>query len=49
VEAAGASLAYVYELTPEAEELFPKAYEPVLCQLLDVLSWRSSKSVMEGS
>ena len=30
--------AFVYELTPEAEELFPKAYEPVLSQLLDVLA-----------
>lgn len=30
--------AYVYELTPEAEDLFPKAYEPVLGRLLDVLS-----------
>jgi predicted ArsR family transcriptional regulator len=29
--------AYVYELTPEAEELFPKAYRPVLRRLLDVL------------
>jgi predicted ArsR family transcriptional regulator len=32
--------AYVYELTPEAEELFPKAYEPVLEQLLSVLAER---------
>jgi predicted ArsR family transcriptional regulator len=29
--------AYVYELTPEAEALFPKAYGPVLRQLLDVM------------
>lgn len=29
--------AYVYELTPEAEGLFPKAYEPVLRQLLDIM------------
>ena len=36
----GGKPAYVYELTPEAEELFPKAYEPVLRQLLDVLSGR---------
>jgi predicted ArsR family transcriptional regulator len=28
--------AYVYELTPEAEDLFPKAYEPILHRLLDV-------------
>jgi len=30
--------AYVYELTPEAEDLFPKAYEPALGRLLDVLA-----------
>ena len=29
--------AYVYSLSPEAEQLFPKAYGPVLHQLLDVL------------
>ena len=34
----GGKPAYVYELTPEAEGLFPKAYEPVLGRLLDVLS-----------
>src|SRR5919112_2831709 len=34
----GGKPAYIYELTPEAEELFPKAYEPVLGRLLDVLS-----------
>ena len=33
----GGKPAYVYELTPEAESLFQKAYEPVLRQLLDVL------------
>jgi predicted ArsR family transcriptional regulator len=33
----GGKPAYVYELTPEAESLFPKAYEPVLGRLLDVL------------
>jgi predicted ArsR family transcriptional regulator len=33
----GGKPAYVYELTAEAEDLFPKAYEPVLGQLLDVL------------
>ena len=30
--------AVVYTLTPEAEQLFPKAYAPVLQQLLEVLS-----------
>jgi predicted ArsR family transcriptional regulator len=34
----GGKPAYVYELTPEAEEMFPRAYEPVLSRLLDVLS-----------
>ena len=33
----GGKPAYIYELTPQAEELFPKAYEPVLRQLLDVM------------
>ena len=33
----GGKPAYVYELTPEAEALFPKAYGPVLRQLLNVM------------
>jgi predicted ArsR family transcriptional regulator len=33
----GGKPAYVYELTPEAEELFPKAYSLVLRRLLDVM------------
>jgi predicted ArsR family transcriptional regulator len=36
----GGKPAYVYELAPEAESLFPKAYEPVLGRLLDALSVR---------
>lgn len=36
----GGKPAYVYGLTPEADEIFPKAYEPVLRQLLDVLAER---------
>src|SRR5436853_3932762 len=32
--------ASVYTLTPEAEELFPKAYGPVLHQLLEELNER---------
>jgi predicted ArsR family transcriptional regulator len=36
----GGKPAYVFELTPDAEELFPKAYEPVLLRLLDVMSER---------
>ena len=34
----GGKPAFVYELTPEAEELFPKAYESVLSRLLNVLA-----------
>jgi predicted ArsR family transcriptional regulator len=34
----GGKPAYVYELTPEAEDLFPKAYVLVLRGLLDVLA-----------
>jgi len=34
----GGKPAYVYELTSEAEDLFPKAYEPTLRQLLEVIS-----------
>jgi predicted ArsR family transcriptional regulator len=36
----GGKPAYVYELTSEAEDLFPKAYEPTLRRLLDVLAER---------
>jgi predicted ArsR family transcriptional regulator len=36
----GGKPAFVYELTPEAEELFPKAYEPVLLRLLNVMDER---------
>ena len=36
----GGKPAYVYELTQKAEDLFPKAYEPTLRWLLDVLSDR---------
>jgi predicted ArsR family transcriptional regulator len=36
----GGKPAYVYELAPEAEDLFPKAYAPVLLRLLEVLSER---------
>jgi predicted ArsR family transcriptional regulator len=36
----GGKPAYLYELTLEAEELFPKAYEPTLRRLLEVLAER---------
>ncbi len=39
--------AYVYDLTPEAEQLFPKAYGPVLHQLLDVLSEHMTSEEVE--
>ena len=39
-ESGGGKPAYLYELTPEAEDLFPKAYEPALRRLLDILSER---------
>jgi predicted ArsR family transcriptional regulator len=34
----GGKPAYVYELTQEGEDLFPKAYEPTLGRLLEILS-----------
>ena len=37
VRRGGGKPASVYDLAPEAEQLFPKAYGPVLQQLLDVL------------
>ena len=36
----GGKPAYIYELAPEAEALFPKAYVPVLRRLLDVMAER---------
>src|ERR687885_941536 len=44
----GGKPAYIYELTPEAEELFPKAYEPVLSQLLDVLAVQLGPQELEA-
>ncbi len=40
--------AYAYELTPEAERLFPKPYAPVLRQLLDVLDKRMAPEELEA-
>ena len=41
VSRGGSKPAYVYELTPEAEEdLFPKAYRPVLRQILGLMAER---------
>lgn len=39
--------AYVYELTPDAERLFPKALGTVLSQLLDVLGDRFDSNEVE--
>ena len=39
--------ACVYDLAPEAEQLFPKAYGPVLEQLLEVLSEHMSSHAVE--
>jgi predicted ArsR family transcriptional regulator len=36
----GGKPAYTYELTPEADTFFPKAYDEILIQLLDVLADR---------
>src|SRR5918911_5526947 len=44
----GGKPAYVYELTPQAEDVFPKAYEPVLHRLLDVLSEQAGKKKSEA-
>ncbi len=44
----GGKPAYVYELTEEAEDLFPKAYEPALRGLLDVLSERLGSEESEA-
>jgi predicted ArsR family transcriptional regulator len=40
--------AFVYELTPDAEELFPKAYEPVLLRMLDAISERLGPEASEA-
>jgi predicted ArsR family transcriptional regulator len=42
VRPSGGKPAAVYELTAEAEELFPRAYAPVLTRLLDVLGERQA-------
>jgi predicted ArsR family transcriptional regulator len=48
VRRSGGKPAYLYEVTPVAEQLFPKAYEPVLSVLLDVVGERwSAETVQE--
>jgi predicted ArsR family transcriptional regulator len=44
----GGKPAYVYGLTEQAEDLFPKAYEPALRRLLDVLSERLGSGESEA-
>jgi len=44
----GGKPAYMYELTSEAEDLFPKAYEPALGRLLDVLAERLGLEASEA-
>jgi predicted ArsR family transcriptional regulator len=41
-------VAYVYELTSEAKDIFAKAYDPILYQLLDALSEHMTFEEMEG-
>ncbi len=47
-ESGGGKPAYLYDLTEEAERLFPKAYEPALGRLLDVLSERLGSEESEA-
>ena len=44
----GGKPVYVYELTPEAEALFPKAYSPVLRRLLDIMAERLGSEETEA-
>jgi predicted ArsR family transcriptional regulator len=44
----GGKPAYVYGLTEQAEDLFPKAYEPALRRLLEVLSERLGSGESEA-
>jgi predicted ArsR family transcriptional regulator len=39
--------AYIYELSPDAEQLFPKAYGPILRELLEVLSEQMTTDEVE--
>jgi len=41
--------AYAYDLTPDAERLFPKAYGPILRGLLDVLAERLTPEELEAA
>ena len=43
----GGKPAYTYELTPEADSLFPKAYDGILDQFLDVLGERLTPEMVD--
>ena len=47
-ESGGGKPAHVYELTPQAKAMFPKAYQPVLLGLLDVLVERMGREKSES-
>ncbi len=40
--------AYMYGLSPDAEQMFPRAYGPILRQLLDVMSEEMTADVVEA-
>jgi predicted ArsR family transcriptional regulator len=48
VRRSGGKPAYIYDVTPVAEQLFPKAYGPVLGLVLDVLGERLPADAVEG-
>ncbi|HLZ28659.1 MAG TPA: ArsR family transcriptional regulator [Chloroflexota bacterium] len=47
VRRSGGKPAFVFDVTPAAEQLFPKAYGPVLGQVLDVLAERMPADAIE--
>lgn len=47
VRRGGGKPSYTYALTPDADQLFPKAYDAVLNHLLDVLGERLPREVVE--
>ena len=48
VRRSGGKPAYVYDVTPVADQLFPKAYGPVLGLVLDVLAERLPVDTVDG-
>jgi predicted ArsR family transcriptional regulator len=43
----GGKPAYTYELTPDADQFFPRAYDTVLARLLDVLRERLAPEIVD--